>query len=101
MNVRLLYFDGCPNWQEADRLLDEAVARTGRRDVTVEHVLVTSPEDAERWRFRGSPTVLIDGHDPLAHADAPIGFSCRVYPSPTGPTGTPSLQQLLDVLTDR
>ena len=74
---------------------------TDRRDVTVEHVLVSSTEDAERWRCRGSPTVLIDGHDPLAHADAPIGFGCRVNPTPAGPIGTPSLQQLLDVLTDR
>jgi len=61
--VALLYFDGCPNWRMTDDRLREALARTGREDVIVEHGKIATPEQAEAIRFRGSPTVLVDGRD--------------------------------------
>lgn len=30
-------------------------------------------------RFRGSPTVLINGVDPFADDSTPFGFGCRLY----------------------
>jgi len=39
----------------------------------VEHVLVSTPEEAEAAQFRGSPTVLVDGLDPFADRDAQSG----------------------------
>lgn len=99
MKVQLLYFDNCPNWRETDHLLEEAVAIIGRGDIEVEHVLVSTPEDAERWQFHGSPTVLVDGQDPFAHLGAPVGLTCRVYHTATGLAGSPSLDQLVAALT--
>jgi len=94
-NVTLLYFDGCPNWQVADerlrRLKDEA-------GFTLEHATVDTPEDAERLGFRGSPTLLIDGEDPFATGEEPAGLACRVYGTPDGPQGSPTLAQLRAVL---
>ena len=29
--------------------------------------------------FHGSPYVLLDGHDPFAASDPPIGRACRIY----------------------
>lgn len=98
MDVRLLYFDGCPNWHETDRRLHEALAVAGL-SVTPQYVQVESPEEAERLAFRGSPTVLIDGADPFADAGAPVGLSCRVFQTPDGLRGAPTVEQLLAVLT--
>ena len=65
---------------------------------TVERVEVTSPEDAERLSFRGSPTVLVDGLDPFADPSAPVGLSCRVSATPEGLRGSPTVEQLVQVL---
>lgn len=56
------------------------LAEEGLGDVPVERQRVESPEEAERISFRGSPTILIDGTDPFAAEDDPVGvFSCRIY----------------------
>jgi len=95
MNVTLLYFDGCPNWRAVDsrlaRLADEfGFALTRRR--------VETPEEAEAEGFRGSPTVLVDGLDPFADGDEPVGLSCRVYQTPSGQAGAPTVEQLREAL---
>ena len=65
VKVEFLYFDGCPNWMVAHERLHSALQAVGQDTVQVERVLVTTPEEAEQRRFVGSPTVLIDGRDPL------------------------------------
>ena len=97
VDLRLLYFDGCPNWHETDRRLQEAIAAAGV-DATVQYVDVPTPEDAERLGFRGSPTVLVDGADPFADDGAPVGLSCRVFQTPEGLRGAPTVEQLVQVL---
>ncbi len=92
MRVTLQYFDGCPNWEETDARL-EALRAEGF-DLTVEHQPITTPSAAADLGFRGSPTVLIDGVDPFAEPDAPIGLACRVYPTDTGLAGSPGIDQL-------
>lgn len=91
MNIELLYFDGCPHWKTADERLAQVAARRG---LSVEHRLVTTPEEAEAAQFRGSPTILIDGRDPFASGDEAFGLSCRVYQTPDGPAGAPTIEQL-------
>ncbi len=97
MDVALLYFDGCPNWHETDQRLRQALAAAGL-NVTPKYINVTSPEDAERLFFRGSPTVLVNGFDPFADASAPVGLSCRVFRTPDGLRGAPTVEQLVAVL---
>lgn len=99
MDVQLLYSDGCPNWRETDRRLREAIA-IAAVDVRLDYVNVTTSEDAERLRFRGSPTVLIDGQDPFADDETPVGLSCRVYQTRDGLRGAPMLEQLLRIFTE-
>jgi hypothetical protein len=98
MDVTLLFVDGCPNWQVTDARLCEALARTGRDDVRVQHRLISTPEQAEDVDFRGSPSVLVDGRDPFATTGAAVGLSCRIYRTEAGPAGAPTVEQLLDVL---
>src|SRR5690606_18819602 len=76
MDVTLLYFDGCPSWETTDQRLRELADELGFH---LAHRKVESPEAAEELSFRGSPTVLIDGRDPFARGDEPVGLSCRIY----------------------
>ena len=96
--MTLLYFEDCPNWRRADERLRTALAASGRSDVVVRREPVGSPEEAERLGFRGSPTVLVDGRDPFADADLPIGLACRLYRTPAGPDTAPALDDLVVAL---
>lgn len=96
MDITLLYFDGCPNWKVADERLVAIAAE--RPDITVTHHLVESVEEAERLGFHGSPSILVDGIDVFAAPDAGIGLSCRVYQTPDGPAGAPTVEQLQVVI---
>lgn len=98
MTVTLLYFPDCPNWRLADERLREALARAGRDDLRVQHRLVTTAEQAEAAGFRGSPTVLVNGRDPFADPNAPVGLSCRVFRTEAGLAGAPTVAQLLTAL---
>ena len=100
MRVQLLYFDGCPNWQVTDRRLREALGTVGD-PVEVETVRVNTPQEAEMWGFCGSPTVLVDGADPFARPGASVGLSCRLYPTSEGVGGSPTVRQLIEVLSRR
>jgi len=97
VKVELLWFSGCPNWQETEGRLRQALT-LAEVDAQVALVEVTSPEDAERLRFRGSPTVLVDGGDPFAEESDPVGLSCRVFRTPDGLRGAPAVDQLVHVL---
>jgi hypothetical protein len=99
VDVTLMFFADCPNWQLADARLREALARAGRDDVRIEHRHVTTPGQAEAAGFRGSPSVLVDGRDPFADPDVPAGLSCRVFRSEAGLAGAPSVEQLLAALS--
>ena len=91
MKLELLYFDDCPNWRVAAERLDTVATSRG---LTVERRLVTTPEEARAARFRGSPTILVNGEDPFASGDEPFGLACRMYQTPDGPAGSPTTEQL-------
>ena len=92
MNVTLLYFDDCPHWLVADGHLRALAAE--HSELSIERRLVNTVEEAAATRFRGSPSIIVDGVDPFADADAPVGLSCRMYQTPEGPSGSPTLEQL-------
>lgn len=94
-DVTVLYFDGCPHWQTADQRLRALANELG---FTLHHEVVDSPEAAEARSFRGSPTILVDGRDPFARGDEPVGMSCRIYQTPDGPAGSPTEEQLREAL---
>jgi hypothetical protein len=91
VNVEVLYFDGCPNWRTAEERLTALQPELG---FNLTRQLVSTPEDAERLGFRGSPTILVDGIDPFASGLEPIAFACRIYETPAGPAGSPTVGPL-------
>jgi len=98
VRVSLLYFDGCPSWHVTDERLRAALVMVGRGDAVVEHRQVSTPEQADATGFRGSPTVLVNGRDPFADRDSRGGLSCRLYRTPDGLAGSPTVEQLARAL---
>ncbi|WP_270889996.1 thioredoxin family protein [Pedococcus sp. 5OH_020] len=99
MDVSLLYFDGCPHWSVAEQRLGAALAEVGRGGVSVRHVLVETSEEAERLGFIGSPTILVNGKDPFATGAEQPAWACRVFKTPDGLAGSPTVEQLVEVLS--
>ena len=97
-SVTIQYFEGCPNHHLAEERVAEALRRIGHSSPVVRLELVADEAEAARLGFRGSPTVLVEGVDPFADPTAPVGFACRVYATPAGREGAPSVEQLVEVL---
>ena len=97
MKVDLLFFDGCPNWHVAHERVNEALRRAGRHDQRVNLVRVVTDDEAQVLRFPGSPTVRVDGRD-LFPGPVGVGLACRVYRTPDGPAGSPTVDQLVDAM---
>lgn len=99
LGVSVQYLADCPHWPLAEQRVRAALAQLGRPDIDVELECVHSADHAARLAFSGSPTVLVNGRDPFAHAGGMIGLSCRRYVTPVGLEGAPSVEQLVAVLT--
>lgn len=97
MEVALQYFDGCPNWETSLAHLVSLQGEGHRFDIVLQ--FIHTPEEAESAGFRGSPTLIVDGIDPFADPDAPVGLSCRIYTTETGHAGSPTLKQLREAIT--
>ena len=100
MEIQLLYFEGCPHWTVMEERLREALSLAGNSQA-IEHVLVESPEEADALHFTGSPSLLIGGQDPFPSSSTEFGLSCRVYSTPGGPQGAPTVEQLVSAIGER
>jgi hypothetical protein len=78
--IELLWCAGCPSHEQALEELRAVLAELGRADAAVALREVTSDEEARAEAFIGSPTIHVDGVDPLAPAEPePSARTCRVY----------------------
>ena len=100
LKVELLYFDGCPSYRMAERLLREALADEGLAE-PIKMIRIADDADAERLKFVGSPTIRLDGVDPFAPGAADWGMQCRVYLTPEGLRGWPTKAMLKAALKRR
>jgi hypothetical protein len=100
VKVELLWWDGCPSHPEALAELQEIMREEGLDPDSVEMVQIHSDEQAATEAFPGSPTIRIDGRDPLPVQDgAPVGLTCRVYRLRDGrPSPTPDPEDLRDAI---
>ncbi len=99
MKVEVLYFDGCPTYETATKTLGAVLAEEGL-EVDIELVAVNRDEEAKRLRFPGSPTIRVDGEDlfPIAERED-WRLGCRVYATPEGLRGLPTVAMLKEALT--
>jgi hypothetical protein len=79
-HVELLWWSGCPSTDRAESELRDALRDVGLERVQVRRREIGTDLEADEAGFRGSPTILIDGVDPLnASPEESTGLSCRVY----------------------
>lgn len=80
IKIEYQYFEGCPNHEKMRDNLYKAI--NGLKDI-VEIKLINVKDEiiAKEIKFRGSPTLLINGKDieDMKEPDLP-SFSCRYYP---------------------
>ncbi len=97
MTIEVLYFEGCPHLEPTLSLAREVLAELGLA-TEVREVEVRTPEDAERLRFLGSPSVRVDGKDiePGAASRTEYALSCRLY----GDIGFPPKHLLVAALEE-
>jgi hypothetical protein len=101
MEITLLHIEECPNWEEAGERLENALATTGHGGEQVDFVLLNTPEEASRYPFAGSPTILIDGTDLFPGAETTSSLACRVYRTGARLAGSPTQEQLVEALGQR
>ena len=97
IHATIRFFDGCPSWQTARANLEAAAHRMGA-EVEVSLEQVETLREAERLHFTGSPTLLLEGVDPFAVPGARPALACRVYATPKGLAGSPTVDQLTSIL---
>lgn len=98
MNVEILHIDECLNWEEAGARLREALAATGHRATEIRYRTLVSREQAGETVFAGSPTITVDGRDLFPSAGRTSDLACRIYLTPEGLAGLPTLAQLTEAL---
>jgi hypothetical protein len=97
--LELLYVDDCPHHDAFLPHLRHLLAEH-HIDAPITLTRIADADDAEDHRFLGSPTLRVNGRDvdPTAAGRTGYGLQCRLYTTPTGTTGTPPDQWILDAL---
>ena len=96
MKIQLLYFDGCPSWETALQNLETACALEGL-PAEIELVEVRDDDAADR-RFLGSPSIVVNGQDLWPETRKAYYLSCRMYRTPEGMRGWPTVEMLRERL---
>jgi hypothetical protein len=97
--IELLWWAGCPSYDDALADLRAAVGELGRDPAEVVSREVHTSDEADATRFVGSPTIRVDGRDLFPPHDEPTGLTCRVYRRRDGRhSPTPDPDDLRDAL---
>ena len=97
LNIELLYFEGCPSWQNALQNLEKVLGDLGFPP-EIYLVLVETQDQAIGCRFIGSPTIRVNGSDLFPTDQDRYGLACRVYQTPGGLKGWPTEEMVKDRL---
>jgi hypothetical protein len=97
MQIDLLYFEDCPSWQTGLENLQSAL-QLEELHAEIHMMLVESEAESERLRFLGSPSFQVDGVDFWPDERQNYALSCRVYATPQGMRGVPTVEMLREKL---
>lgn len=93
MEIQLLYFDGCPSWQNALANLQTAL-REERLNISIHLIEVKSDQEAVGAKFLGSPSFQVNGEDFWPEDRPSYSMNCRVYRTAEGLKGWPTVEML-------
>lgn len=99
IKVELLYFNGCPNWEQSEKLLQEVIDEL-ELQTKIELINVEDNNDAIENRFLGSPSIRINDQDLEITEDKSTEYSmrCRRYRSGSDIVGHPSRELIVKAM---
>jgi len=97
--ISLLYFEGCPSWQVVLENV-QIVIEIDKIPAEICLIKIESPEQAQQVRFLGSPSFRVNGIDLWPEEREHYTLSCRVYQTPDGLKGSPSIEMLREQLRE-
>ena len=100
MKIELLYIEECPNSAVAGKRVKDALSELDSKGVELTYTLISNAPDIVGTAFGGSPTIALDGVD-LFPGEPAAELSCRVYPTPDGLAGVPTVDQIESALIER
>ncbi|WP_253847339.1 alkylmercury lyase [Mycobacterium gordonae] len=83
MRLEILQVRDCPNVPVLEERIRQATADQ-ELDDEITHRVIDDPATASAAGMTGSPTLLVDGHDPFAAPGHLPSVSCRLYESENG-----------------
>lgn len=101
MRIELLHIDECPNTVAAQEHLQAALIALHRTNIPIHSRLLRSSADTAGTGFAGSPTITADGADIFPDGAPSSDLACRIYRTPEGHAGAPTVGQLVEALTNR
>lgn len=99
MDVAIRHTEGCPNVAKAEARLRSALGSLDG-EVPIRLELVSTPDEAQRLEFGGSPSIVVDGRDLFPEPMGEPALACRIYRTEDGPDGAPSVAQLAAALRE-
>ena len=93
MKIDLLYFEGCPSWQSGLENLKVALSAEGM-EADIRLVRVDDDAEAARLNFLGSPSFRTGGVDLWPEDREQYNLSCRLYTTPQGLKGVPTVEMM-------
>ena len=97
MKIEVLYVADCPSHPPAVSLVKEALMAEGI-EAEVTEVLVVDAQMARATKFRGSPTIRINGQDIGGESSHAGTLACRIYPG-SQQIGIPPIEMVRSALT--
>jgi hypothetical protein len=97
MKIDLLYFDDCPSWKAALVNLETALEAEAM-EAEIRLIEVQDNEQATCLKFLGSPSFCVNGQDWWPEVRVSYNLSCRVYATPKGMKGLPTVEMLREKL---
>lgn len=89
--IELQYFEGCPNVDTLDANIKSAITNYPNK-IKYQKIEIKSVEHANEKKFRGSPSLLINGQDFEGKEILnEFGLTCRYYPN-----GVPSVDKIIN-----
>jgi hypothetical protein len=93
MKIDFCYFDGCASWQEGLKNLRQALQNEGL-EAEINLVKVEDDQQANHLKFLGSPSFRSNGLDWWPEERTSFSLSCRLYRTPQGLKGFPTVKML-------
>jgi hypothetical protein len=78
VKIRFLYSEDCPSHSEALQRLRKSMEVEGIR-ADVEILKVETDEDADKLKYVGSPTIIVNGYDIDPPETNHYAVTCRAY----------------------